>query len=236
VAYNDGMLFSRRVLVFLALSWGLVALYPDPTVLLTSVRNLLSPRIQADAAGTLAASLPDDPRAIESIVLDDVVPYATDWEAAGVPWSFPSAAEALRAQRGDCESRAVVLASVLAAKGIPYELRMSFDHIWVDYPGKVPTALENDARVLADRDGGGWSALRWPEDLDLGREARAQAAIYWDPMPAGRKALLFGGLGVIALWTQLAAFIARPGFARARDGRAIEMRRSPTPWTAGGPS
>jgi hypothetical protein len=230
------MRFSRRVLVFLALSWALVVLYPDPTVLVTSVRNLVAPRVQPEAARELAATLPDDPSEVERRVLDEVVPYAADWEAAGVPWSFPTAAEALEAGRGDCESRAVVLASVLAAKGVPYELRMSFDHIWVDYPGKVQTPLENDARALAGGDGSGWSGLRWPDDLNLGREARAQAAIYWDPMPAGRKVLLFGGLGVIALWTRLAALIARPGFARTRDGRAIEMRRPPTPWTAGGSS
>ena len=98
-------------------------------------------------------------------MLDEVVPYASDWETAGVPWSFPSAAQALRAGRGDCESRALVLASVLAAKGIPHELRMSFDHLWVEYPGKVPTASESDARALTGTDGDGWSGLRWPDDL-----------------------------------------------------------------------
>ncbi len=129
-------------------------LYPDPTVLVTSVRNLLAPRVEPKRRRALAATLPDDPRAIERHVLDEVVPYAADWEAAGVPWSFPTAAEALRARRGDCESRAVVLASVLAAKGIPYELRMSFDHIWVDYPGKVPTALRE--RRAGPRRQGRW--------------------------------------------------------------------------------
>jgi hypothetical protein len=204
------MRFSRGTLVFLALAWTLVALYPDPTVLVTSVRNLLAPQVQAEAASGLAARLPDDPRQIERAVLGGVVPYASDWEAAGVPWSFPTADEALAADAGDCESRAVVLASVLEAKGIPYALRMSFDHIWVDYPGKAPTASENDARALAGRGDGGWSGLRWPEDLDLGTELRAQQAIYWDPMPDGRKALLFAGLALVASWNVLAAAIARP--------------------------
>lgn len=186
------MRFSRRVLVFLALSWALVVLYPDPTVLVTSVRNLVAPRVQPEAARELAATLPDDPREVERRVLDEVVPYAADWEAAGVPWSFPTAAEALEAGRGDCESRAVVLASVLAAKGVPYELRMSFDHIWVDYPGKQASAIENDAVVLVDDRG--W---RWPEQLDLREELRNQVAFYWTPMPLMRKSLLLGGLVAI---------------------------------------
>jgi hypothetical protein len=218
------MHFSRRTLVFLALTWTLVVLYPDPSVLVTSVRNLLAPRTESDAVVALAATMPDDPHEIERRVLDEVVPYASDWEAAGVPWSFPTASEALRAGRGDCESRAVVLAGILAAKGIPFELRMSFDHIWVDYPGKVPTANENAARTLVGRDGGGWSGLRWPDGLDLRRELRAQRAIYWDPMPGGRKALLFIGLGWIALLNTLAAALSRSAIAETCPGVATSPR------------
>jgi hypothetical protein len=227
------MRVPRRVLVFLALSWGLVVLYPDPTVLVTSVRNLAEPQADASAAGPLAATLPDDPREIERRVLEDVVPYASDWEAEGVPWSFPSASQALRARRGDCESRALVLASVLAAKGIPYELRMSFDHIWVDYPGKVATASENEGRALAGGDGGGWSGLRWPNDLDLRRELRAQRAIYWDPMPPGRKALLLAGTGLILLWNALASVRTRPAGSRTGRLEALKISRSPRQSRAG---
>jgi len=229
------MRLPRRVLVFLGLSWALVALYPDPTVLVASVRNLLAPQIEPDAARSLAATLPDDPREVERRVLDDVVPYGSDWETAGVPWSFPTAAQALRAGRGDCESRALVLASVLSAKGIPNELRMSLDHIWVDYAGKVPTAAENDARVLAGRGSGGWFGLRWPGDLDLRRELRSQAAIYWDPMPAGRKVLLFAGLVWIVLWNMLAPMLTHPGTAQVRR-HTLGSVKAPTPSNAGGPS
>jgi len=204
------MRFSRGTVVFLALAWTVVVLYPDPTVLVSSVRNLLAPRVGSATGAALAARLPDDPRVIERLVLDEVVPYAPDWEAAGVPWSFPTAAQALAARRGDCESRAVVLAGILEAKGIPYTLRMSFDHIWVDYPGKVPTASENEARTLTGKDQDGWSGLRWPEDLDLGRELRSQRAIYWDPMPGGRKALLFIGLAWVVSWNTLVTALSRP--------------------------
>jgi hypothetical protein len=229
------MLVPRRALVALAAIWVLVALYPDPGTLVSSVRNLLSPEGDPAAAQALAATMPDDPREIERRVLSEVVPYATDWEAEGVPWVFPTAAEALRARRGDCESRALVLASVLAAKGIPHEIRMSLDHIWVDYPGKVPTANENEGRVLAGKDERGWSWPRWPDDLDLGRELRAQAAIYWDPMPPARKGVLFVGLAGIALWNVLAAAFSRPAWGRAAAW-GMEVPGSPTPSSAGGPS
>lgn len=228
------MALPRRALVFLMLAWAFVTLYPDPGVLVSSVRNLLAPRADARAAQALAATLPDDPREVERRVLADVVPYASDWEAAGVPWSFPSAAQALQARRGDCESRALVLGSVLAAKGIPHQLRMSFDHIWVDYPGKVPTASENDARALTGTGDGGWSWLRWPDDLDLGREARAQAAIYWGPMPAVRKALLFAGMGWIVLWNAFVRTLSRPPVGRPRLSRTTALRRALKPLSAGG--
>src|SRR5665647_1758521 len=142
-AYHEVMQSPRRVLVFLALSWVLVILYPDPGVLVRSVRNTLRPSVEPQAVAALARSIPDDPRAIEAYVLERQVPYAYDWQSAGVPWYFPTASEAMRAGRGDCESRALVLASLLTAKGIPNELRVSFDHIWVDYPGKQANALEN---------------------------------------------------------------------------------------------
>jgi len=90
----------------------------------------------------------------------------------------------------------MVLMSVLAAKGIPYDLRNSFDHMWVEYPGKVPTASENDARVLADRKDG-VLRLRLPEDFDLRREVESKVALFWDPMPWGRRLLLTFGLLLI---------------------------------------
>jgi len=189
------MSLSRGTRLFLLLWWVLVVLYPDPGVLLVSLRDLSHPRADVAAVEGLARELPDDPRRIEAEVLRRI-PYATDWEVWGVPWRFPTAAETLAAGRGDCEARAMVLMSVLAAKGIPYDLRNSFDHMWVDYPGKVPTASENDARVLADRKDG-VLRLRLPEDFDLRREVESKVALFWDPMPWGRRLLLTFGLLLI---------------------------------------
>ena len=221
------MRFPRRVLVFLALSWVLVILYPDPGVLVRSVRNTLRPRIDPVAARSLAARLPNDPKAIEAYVLDEQVPYAYDWQSAGVPWYFPTTSEAVRAGRGDCESRALVLASILTAKGIPNELRMSLDHIWVDYPGKQANAMENAGVQFAGRQDGRFF-LHWPADFHLGQEVDDQVAIFWTPAPRGRVLLLALGLTLIPLWNVLAGLLAGNGLAgrsRRAPGRLRRRRR-----------
>ena len=198
-----GVMLPRRALVFLALAWVLVMLYPDPGMLVRSVRNIARPRIEPQAVAALAARLPDDPKAIDAYVLGRQVPYAYDWQSADVPWYFPTTAEALAAGRGDCESRAVVLASLLTAKGIPNDLRVSLGHIWVDYPGKEASALENEAvQVAGVKDGRFF--LHWPGDLDPGREISEQLAIHWTPAPLWRLLLLFAGLLLIVLWNTLA--------------------------------
>lgn len=197
---------SRRALAFLAFVWVLVMLYPDPGMLVRSVRNVSRPVIEPQAVAALAQLLPDDPRAIEAHVLAREVPYAYDWQAVGVPWYFPTTAEALRAGRGDCESRAVVLASVLTAKGIPNELRVSIGHIWVDYPGKQANAFENAGVQIAGTQDGRFF-LRWPADFKLGREVSEQLAIHWTPAPAWRVLLLVAGLSLIMLWNAFARLL-----------------------------
>jgi len=215
--YHEDMRFPRAVLIFLVLSWILVVLYPDPGVLVHSVRNTLHPQIDPAAVRGLAARLPNDPKAVEAYVLDRAVPYAYDWQSAGVPWYFPTTREALRVGRGDCESRAVVLASILTAKGIPNELRMSFDHIWVDYPGKQANSLENARVVFAGRRGGHFF-IHWPKDFNLGQEVADQVAIFWTPAPPGRVLLLALGLLLIPLWNVLARVFAGGGLVPRGDG------------------
>jgi hypothetical protein len=224
------MRFPRLVLVFLTLSWVLAILYPDPGVLVRSVRNTVHPQIDPAAVRSLAARLPNDPKAIEAYVLDRAVPYAYDWESAGAPWYFPTTREALRAGRGDCESRAVVLASILTAKGIPNELRVSFDHIWVDYPGKQANAIENAGVVFAGSSGGHFF-IHWPKDFHLGQEIDDQIAIFWTPAPWGRVLLLFVGLLLIPMWNGLARTLAGGGPAL----RVALTRAGEPPLLAAGP-
>jgi len=207
------MRFPRLVLVFLALSWAFVMLYPDPDMLVRSVVNILNVHPDPAAVAAIAERLPRDPKTIEAYVLDRQVPYAYDWQVNGVPWYFPTTAEAVRAGRGDCESRAVVLASLLTAKGIPNELRMSFDHIWVQYPGKQANALENAGVQFAGTQNGHFF-IHWPANFNLGEEVAGQVAIFWTPAPASRLVLLGLGLTLIPLWNVLAGLLAGRGLSR----------------------
>ena len=208
--------FSRKLRLLVGVLFTLAVLYPNPLTLGRSIAHTVRPDVDPQAARAVAATLPDDPRLIERAVLEQIVPYAYDWQSESVPWYFPTTAEVLEAGRGDCESRALVLASILDAKGIPYELRMSFDHIWVDYPGKQANAIENDSVVLVDDRG--W---RWPEQLDLREELRNQVAFYWTPMPLLRKVLLAGGITAIVGANVIVRAIAALRRRRARPTVAL---------------
>lgn len=202
------MKLPRWVLALTLLAWIVVILYPDPAVLVRSVRNILHPTVDPGAVRSLARRLPNDPRVVESIVVNKLVPYSYDWQTNSVPWYFPTTRDVLRERRGDCESRAVLLASILTAKGIPNHLRMSFDHIWVDYPGKRANALENSGVVLAERRHGHF-VFHWPRNFNLAQEVSDQVAVYWTPAPAARKALLLAGVLVIPLFNGIAAALRR---------------------------
>lgn len=192
------MKVPRLALLWLIFGWLFVVLYPDPSLLVRSISNIRHPNIDAAAVQGVARSLPDDPILIEQAVLTSIVPYAYDWQVDGVPWYFPDTAEALASQEGDCESRAIVLASILKAKGIPFRLLMSFDHIWVQYPGKTDNSIENAGAVLAQRVNGRlvWN---WPQHFQLRAEITAQIDTFWDPMPTDRRLLLFGGALLLLL-------------------------------------
>jgi hypothetical protein len=209
---------SRLVLSCL---WGLLVCYPDPRVLWQALRHTLHPPIDVVAVGEWASALPDDPAQIE-VAVQRRIRYAVPWETQGVPWAVPPPADVLASGFGDCQSRAVVLASLLAAKGIPFQLRASLDHLWVDYVGKEPNAIENAASTLWTRPAVGLPAatpahaggaagqsgrqtgpiagtvhFRLPA-VDLGASLRAERAYFWDAAPDSRKVSLAAGL--LLLW------------------------------------
>lgn len=196
--------------------WILFVLYPNPLLLVRSIDNATNPRIDPVAVRQWAAEVPDDPVAIERWVLDRYVSYAVPWQTHGVPWYFPTTAEVVATGRGDCQGRMLVLASILEAKQIPYALRASFDHIWVEYPRKQPNALENPSIAIMDN-----GQLRVPERWDWRESYRIEREYFWDYMPLSRKALLGGGLlGIFFRW-RIAAF------ARRLRGRAPRLVLSP---------
>jgi hypothetical protein len=148
-------------MVALARSWWQIALsavwlfavcYPDPRLLWQSVLNTFQPPIHPEAVLEWARTLPNDPAQIERAVHERIA-YAVPWQLDGVPWAFSPPALTLARGSGDCQARALVFASVLAAKGIPFQLRASLDHMWIEYAGRPANALENAAKTLWSRSG-----------------------------------------------------------------------------------
>ncbi len=190
--------FLRRCFPLLLLLWVLVVLYPNPLNLVTSLQRILNPQIDAAAAAGFCQDMPSDASAIESCVLERI-PYSYDWETHGMPWYFPTVEEVLENGQGDCKSRALVLASVFEAKGIPYTINWSPIHVWVDYEGKDDNSLENTAVTFYEQD---------PEtgerSLQLPRISPRQVLDvfwggFWEPMPDMRKVVLICGLAALVV-------------------------------------
>lgn len=182
---------------WLVLLWTLLVLYPHPSRLAVSSVRAVQPVIDPEAVHHLIPLLPDDPHAIEAEVNTSLVRYAVPWQTYGVPWYFPTPSEALARGEGDCQARAVVFASILHAKGIPARLVGSFDHLWVDYPGKQENAMENTAVAIAAQQPDGSYAMRWPSLVEWQTSWEIERAYFWDAMPRARLWLLIGGWIVI---------------------------------------
>jgi len=186
----------RRGLIVL-LAGVLVVLYPDPMMLVLGVSRLASlPPVGDLQIG--GETLPDNPTDIEAAV-HRMVPYASDFQVYGVPWYIPTPEEVVEAGRGDCKSRAVLLAAIFEEKGIPYTFHISPVHFWVDYPGKMESAFSREyenasAAICSD---GEW---RLPSTMDLRICIRSWKAVLWDSMPLFRRVVLVTGILAIFLY------------------------------------
>ena len=186
----------RTCFPLLVVLWVLLVLYPNPLRLAASVQRLANPRVDPAAVESLAASLPSDPAVIEKAVLA-MVPYHYDWEVYGMPWYFPTVDEVLENGQGDCKARAIVLASVFEAKGIPYRINSSPMHVWVDYDGKVGNSLENPGAGFYEVDPQtGARSLHLPK-ISITEVMGTFWQGFWPPMPVVRKVLLVSGLVIL---------------------------------------
>jgi len=171
-------------------------LYPNPSKLVISVQRVFSPDIDTVAVEQMLCDLPSDPGATEKAVLERI-PYCYDWEVYDVPWYFPTAAEVMQNEKGDCKARAIVLASVFEAENIPYRLNISPIHIWVEYKGKVETQLENPEVNFYQLDPVTGKKLFQIPDINLREIMDSIWQGFWEPMPVSRKVLLFSGLFIL---------------------------------------
>jgi len=194
-----------KIFPLLLVLWVLLILYPNPVQLVASIQRTIDPSIDPECVASLAQEMPDDPAAVELAVCQ-MFPYSYDWQSHGMPWYFPTVQEVVEKGQGDCKARALVTASILEQKGIPYSLQFSPIHMWVEYEGKESNSLENSGALFYGLDPDtGERVVRLP-GISLKEAAEASWNGFWPPMPLLRKALMLGGISlltvalVISLW------------------------------------
>jgi len=200
----------------LVLLWTLLVCYPDPRVFFRNFARLRHFPVDPSVAKRIGAPLPKNGPALEELVTGRLVRYEYDWRLYGVPWYFPTPEEVARARRGDCESRAVLLASLLAAQKIPFTVKASLTHMWVDYPGKRSNAMENDKVRWLYRDEKGFH-FRWPREVRGIEFLRLQKEGLWDVAPLSRRLLL--ALGWVGIPLVVFASLRHWGPSRAGSGK-----------------
>ncbi len=180
---------KKRILLITSLffwTWMLFILYPNPYRLVVSGYRMIKPATNPAAITLLAQRAPWDPREIEEFVLEEI-PYQYDWQTYGMPFYFPTAAEAMAKATGDCKSRFVILASLFEARGIAYKQSFSLSHFWVDYEGKEETGIERSENAFLLRTEEGVKIQVPKEDLKDSFDVLKEG--FWDYMPLNRKIL-----------------------------------------------
>lgn len=179
----------------IVLLWIFLVLYPNPLNMLVSLYRVYNPDVDPVAVQALG-EFPSEALSIEEAV-EERIPYSYDWTVHGMPWYFPTTSAVVEQGAGDCKARAIVLASILDAKGIPYRIRSSPVHIWVDYEGKRETTLESQRAAFYQQDPKtGERRFKLP-DIPLGDVFDSSWRAFWEPMPVARKLLLLSGVFVL---------------------------------------
>jgi len=186
----------RRYFPLIFILWILFVLYPNPLNLIISIQRVFNFDADPGAVEFMLNDLPSDPVDIEETVLARI-PYRHDWEVYGMPWYCPTIEQVLERGEGDCKARALVLASVLEAKNIPYQVNSSPTHTWVTYEGKQETSIENTQVEFYQYDPETGERRFQIPDIGLGRLMDYWQRQFWTPMPDGRKALLISGLSAL---------------------------------------
>jgi hypothetical protein len=183
----------RRYFPLIFILWILFVLYPDPLNLIISIHRVLNFDADSGAVEFMLNDFPSDPVDIEKAILSRI-PYRHDWELYSMPWYCPTVAEVLEKREGDCKARALVLASVLEAKNITYQVHSSPTHIWVVYEGKQETSIENAQVEYYQYDPETGKRHFQIPHISLSKVMDSFRRAFWDPMPDGRKVLLISGL------------------------------------------
>lgn len=170
-------------------------LFTTPLVIFKDVYRVQNPPINPGSINNVS-SIPDQPSEIESWV-NSRIEYEYDFGTYGVFWYVPTPEEILEKGKGDCKSRAILLASILEEKGIDYELHMSLFHWWVSYPDKELTRYEVPEASV--KEGEDWRFPNVRETLDRMWEVKDEYySMIWGLMPLWKKLVLV--LGLVLIW------------------------------------
>ena len=192
----------------IATIWILLILFPNPALLPLNVYRFFElPTRPTDDVRLVADSLPANATAIERYV-DDHIHYAYDFQTYGAVWYLPTPSDVLKAQQGDCKSKAVLLASLLEAKQIPHAVEVSPVHFWVDYSGKPRTNFTEQyetTRVAFVENG----QFKLPDQTNVLLSLNIYKDLVWTSMPLLRKIALITGLALIIQFGHFKGFKKR---------------------------
>ena len=177
------------------LLWTFIVCYPNPYIFIRNFLRYAHFPVDPSILGIISEEIPSKPAEIEKLV-DKLVEYEYDWVNYGVPWYVPTPDDAVMRRKGDCESRAMVLASILSAKNIPYSLKASLVHIWVEYPDKKLNTSENNNVSFVGKVGGRYR-IKLPDLSQWRRYVSVEKEMLWDVMPSYRKIIMISGWAVI---------------------------------------
>lgn len=183
--------------IIILLIWTFIVCYPNPYIFIRNFIRYANFPIDPTIVDYINNDIPDEPSKIE-VFVRKLIKYEYDWKNYGVPWYVPSAKDAVERQKGDCESRAIVFASILQAKNIPYSFKASLVHIWIEYEGKKPSKIENDEVAFIAKVNDRYR-LKFPDLKQWQRYINSEKKMLWDAMPRPRKIIMLFGWTVIVL-------------------------------------
>lgn len=186
------------------LLWTFIVCYPNPYIFIRNFIRYIHFPIDISIVDLINTDIPDDPSEIEKFVRKLIV-YEYDWVNYGVPWFVPTPKDAVARQKGDCESRAMVFASILSEKDIPYNIKASLVHIWIEYPNKKPTKSENDDIAYISKVNGKYG-LKLPDLSQWRKYISTDKEMFWDAMPKYRKIIMVSGWAFIIVFACLLYF------------------------------
>ncbi len=188
-----------RYFPLILILWIVLVLYPNPANIVISIHRILNFDADPSAVEYMLDDLPSEPAEIERAILARV-PYHRDWELYGMPWYCPTVKQVVQRGGGDCKGRALVLASVLEAKNISYQIRSSPMHIWVYYESKEETPVENAEVVFFRFDPETGAREFQIPDVSRSELMSGLQEQFWTPMPDDRRILLLSGsLGLVVV-------------------------------------